>query len=62
MQTRLTLEKPLKKDSNKQPKANLSDNKRKYTLVDLFSGIGGFHNGFLDTDRFDLKLDVYFNK
>ncbi len=62
MQTRLTFEKPLKKDSNKQPKANLSENKRKYTLVDLFSGIGGFHNGFLDTDRFDLKLAVDFNK
>jgi DNA (cytosine-5)-methyltransferase 1 len=62
MQTRLTLENPLKKDSNKQPKANLSENKRKYTLVDLFSGIGGFHNGFLDTDRFDLKLAVDFNK
>lgn len=62
MQTRLTLEKPLKKDNNKQPKANLSENKRKYTLVDLFSGIGGFHNGFLDTDRFDLKLAVDFNK
>lgn len=62
MQTRLTLEKPLKKDSKKRTKANLSENNRKYTLVDLFSGIGGFHNGFLDTDRFDLKLAVDFNK
>ena len=62
MQTRLTVEKPLKKDSNEQPKAILSENKRKYTLVDLFSGIGGFHNGFLDTDRFDLKLAIDFNK
>ena len=40
MQTKLTLLKPFKKDNNKQPKANLSENKRKYTLVDLFSGIG----------------------
>ena len=62
MQKRLTLEKPLKKESNKQPKANSSENKVKYTLVDLFSGIGGFHIGFLDTERFDLKLAVDFNK
>ena len=62
MKTRLKLEKPLKKDSNNQPKANSSENKRKYTLVDLFSGIGGFHIGFLDTERFDLKLAVDFNR
>lgn len=40
----------------------LLTNKKKYTLIDLFSGIGGFHNGFLDSGRFELKLAVDFNK
>ena len=29
----------------------------KYTLIDVFSGIGGFHNGFLNTERFETFLD-----
>ena len=62
MQGRLKLKKFFKNDGNMKTKANLSENKKKYTLVDLFSGIGGFHIGFLDTGRFDLKLAVDFNK
>ena len=27
---------------------------KKYSLIDIFSGIGGFHSGFLKTNRFDL--------
>lgn len=36
--------------------------KKQYTLIDIFSGIGGFHTGFLNTNRFNLKLAVDFNK
>jgi DNA (cytosine-5)-methyltransferase 1 len=62
MQTMLSLEEPLKKEINNQKSSNSVLNGSKYTLVDLFSGIGGFHNGFLNTERFDLKLAVDFNK
>lgn len=34
---------------------------KKYTLIDVFSGIGGFHNGFLNTDRFDLLMAADYN-
>lgn len=34
----------------------------KYTLIDLFSGIGGFHSGFLKTGRFELLMAVDFNE
>lgn len=34
---------------------------KKYSLIDIFSGIGGLHIGFLNTGRFDLKLAVDFN-
>jgi DNA (cytosine-5)-methyltransferase 1 len=62
MQTRLVLEKSKNKINNDLVVTKSILRKRKYTLVDLFSGIGGFHTGFLDTDRFDLKLAVDFNK
>jgi len=32
--------------------------KQKYTLIDLFSGVGGFHIGFLESGKFELKLSV----
>ena len=35
--------------------------KKKYTLIDVFSGIGGFHIGFLDTKRFNLSLAIDYN-
>ncbi len=35
---------------------------KKYTLIDVFSGIGGFHSGFLSTGRFELLLATDFNK
>ena len=31
---------------------------KKYNLIDIFSGIGGFHSGFLDTKRFELLYAI----
>ncbi len=35
---------------------------KKYSLIDVFSGIGGFHSGFLNTGRFELLMAADFNK
>ena len=35
---------------------------KKYTLIDVFSGIGGFHNGFLNTERFEMLLAADYNQ
>ena len=35
---------------------------KKYTLIDIFSGIGGFHKGFLDTGRFEMLLSADYNE
>lgn len=35
---------------------------KKYTLIDVFSGIGGFHNGFLNTNCFEMLLAADFNQ
>ncbi len=36
--------------------------KEKYTVVDLFAGVGGFYSGLIQTNRFDLKLSTDFDK
>jgi DNA (cytosine-5)-methyltransferase 1 len=35
---------------------------KKYKTVDLFAGAGGLSSGFLDTEKFDIKLAVEYNK
>lgn len=34
---------------------------KKFTVVDIYAGIGGFYSGFLETKRFDLSLSIDFD-